>query len=156
MIVAGRRGLRFLRGDFENRLGVLSNSMPAGSIDRAVACDLEQPGFRLFRQSVLRPAFQCRDESVAERVLGPGDVPRARRKESNQTTIRMAQDGFDCSMRRGFAHCTGFAPLPAKYHPASGRTSIAVWLAAGCRAAHSRAVSRSGTSIMAMPPRNSF
>src|SRR5437773_3376544 len=102
-------------------------------VDQAVPRNVQKPGLWFFRDTFRRPSPQCRDERVAERVFGGGEITRARSKKGDQPPIRIARDRVDYSVRRGFVHQETLLPT-TKCDPNSGRTSTAESAAAGCRA----------------------
>ena len=124
-------GLRFLCDLPEKRFRVLPDSMAAGGVDHAVARCVQQPRLRFLRDAVRRPSLQrCRD-CVTKRVFRAGDIARARRDVGDEPAIRIARDGFNRSMRRGFAPEEGLLPPTARCDPNNGRTSTEAYAAAG-------------------------
>jgi len=117
-------------------LGMLPNLIATSGVNQAVCARhaaATLPVFVECRPPAIAPRPRRR---VAERVFRTGDITRACREKGDKSAIRIARNGFNCSMRRGFAHYEGFLAPPEKSNPANGRTSIEDSLAAGWRAAH--------------------
>lgn len=112
-------------------------------IDELAARHRQQPRFGILRNAAGWPLEQRDRERVRQRVLSPGDVARARGEKRNQAAVALPGYGF-----RGLAdtHAT-FSRRMRVYKGQIGRTSTEPRLALGHRAAHTRAVSRSGTSM---------
>jgi hypothetical protein len=114
-------------------------------IDRAVSGGRRQPGLGMFGNAGPGPDLQRPDQRRAECILGIGERPDPRGQAGDQPAVGQAGHPFD---RAGRVLCHD--------RMMTGRTSTAPLDAAGFRAAHSSAVSRSGTSITKKPPSCSF
>ena len=113
---------------------------PARGVDEPALRRRHQPGFWIAGHAVGGPVHQRRGEGLGQRVLGPGDVARARGEERDQLAVTATRNLFG-----RFGRLAGRVPA----HIAMiGRTSIEPALAPGQRAAQERAASRSGTSTM--------
>jgi hypothetical protein len=150
-----RHVFRFAR-EPEQRLVVPLHLGVARRIDQPIARGVQQPRLGLLRHAIDRPALHGRRERLAERVFGGRDVARPRRQVGDEPAVRLTNDPFDRGLRRGISHCAGYFAFDAKYDPPSGITSMLPVAADGLRAAHSSAASRSGTSMIVKPPRNSL
>ena len=104
--------------------------------------DAQQPGVGLVGNAVGGPAFERARERIGKRIFGCRNVVRARRKDREEPPIRLARCPFGGPMSRRVVHAAAVA-VAVK----TGRTSTPPLVAHGARAAHSRAASRSATSI---------
>ena len=82
----------------EKLLRFLPHFLSTHGVNHVVACDMQQPCFRFFRNAFAWPSLQCRDERVAERIFRAGDVARSRREISDQSSIRSPRNAFDRSV----------------------------------------------------------
>ena len=120
-------------------LGRRGHTGMARAVHEPAARGGQKPALGIVRHTPVRPRLQRREQGVAERVLGARDVTPARGEIRNEPTVRRARR----ELRRGGR----VAHAPGGGGGMFGRTSVAPVDADGQRAAHSSALSRSGTSI---------
>src|ERR687898_2258846 len=105
-------------------------AVAADAVDRAVSRRSHQPGARVLRRPVARPAFGCRGEGLLGGFLGEVEVAEEADQTGEDTAPLFAED-----------------PVEYGYCSLSGRTSTAPPMrAAGIRDASSIAASRSSAS----------
>jgi hypothetical protein len=100
----------------ERRLGFLARLPAPRGVDQLSPRDRQQPRFGRARDAFRRPLGERRGERFGKRVLGGGDVARARREERDQLAVARARDPFGCLAR---------ALGSARYAVQTGRTSTA-------------------------------
>jgi hypothetical protein len=70
-------------------------AIPPDVIDRDIASDHDQPGRRVARRTVLRPAFQCAQAGVLERFLGGVEIAEIAQQRADRLGTRRGQRGID-------------------------------------------------------------
>ncbi len=144
--------IRDLRADcrvqpFRKELQLGSSCFAAAAssvdVDDLAASDGQQPRFRIRRTAVVRPIDKRRSERLRQGVLGSSHVPRARREKGDELAVAATRDCVCSATRLLVAFAAAHALIPQ-----IGRTSTTPWPAAGQRAAHEIAASRSATSMM--------
>jgi hypothetical protein len=70
-------------------------AFPADAIDRAVARGRDQPGARILRRSVARPALECGRDRVLKGVLCELEVAEDADQGCENAAPLLAEDGFD-------------------------------------------------------------
>src|SRR5690606_34646912 len=112
---------------------------------------------RVARDTGSRPGAQRSFERIRERVLGEREVARRRREDGEQAPVRGAGDlrHPHLDVRPVARHDPGkvhSVQAPSTKRVAVGRISTAPYAAGGACSAHAIAASRSGTSMMTVPP----
>jgi len=70
-------------------------ALPADAVDRAVARGRDQPGARILRRSVARPALECGRDRVLKGVLRELEVAEDGDQDCENAAPLLAEDGFD-------------------------------------------------------------
>src|SRR6266496_489459 len=120
-------------------------------IDDRVARRREQPTLRILRHAVAWPHGQRLEQSLAQRVFGARQVLGVHGEIGHKAPVRLACHSLDRSFNL-LSITSTHSTILRLVSGASGRTSTAPYEAAGQRAAHSRAASRDGTSMIVNPP----
>src|SRR5215470_1351413 len=107
----------------------------------------EQPGFRILRNTVLRPDGQRLEQRLAQRILGARQILRIHGKIRHQPSIGLARHPLDRAADLFFSTASHPVILRLVWGSRT-RTSTAPYEAAGQRAAHSMAASSEGNSRM--------
>ena len=125
----------------------------AQPVERPVLGDLGQPGGRIARDAISRPALQRQQEGILRNLLGQPDVAQIADQSGGELWLLDPPDRFD-----GRAWSQPFSSLKpsAAFWTSSGnsliswtrRISIMSFSEAGQRRAHSMASSRERTSII--------
>src|SRR5437762_4668824 len=118
-------------------------------IDDRVARCREQPSFRILGHAVSWPHGQRLEQSLAQCIFGARQVLGVHGEIGHQAP--MACHSLDRSFNL-LSITSTHSTILRLVSGASGRTSTAPYEAAGQRAAHSRAASRDGTSMIVNPP----
>jgi hypothetical protein len=120
------------------------------AVDRLVARRPGDPGGRLVRHAVARPALERDDEGLLDRLLGQVDVPQHASQHRDRPSRAVAEQAVD--LERGAAVQEAAVPAASLFSatsvpPASGRTSMAApQRTAGTFLAQAIASSRSAQS----------
>jgi hypothetical protein len=117
----------------------------------AVAGDRQQPAFRVVRYAVARPRDQRLLERLGQRFLSQLEVAGGGGQQRDQPAVRRPRGALHHAGRAVTGHDDG-TQAPASMWTAPGRTSTVPHEAGGACRAHSSALSRSGTSMMTIPP----
>ena len=161
------RGLDLL-GHQAEVIGRLGATAPAArGVDLAAPRHRHQPRLGSCAARRRSASRRGRGEGFRQRILGAGDVAGARREERDELAVAAPRDGLGGLARllvghrrhdRRLSRDPDGAAGGRRYglYGQTGRTSTVPRLALGHRAAHTSAVSRSGTSMMWKPPSCSF
>src|SRR5689334_216691 len=123
------------------RMPVVARRLATQAINRAIASRRDNPAHGARRHSARRPALDRRQECVLNRLLGGVDVAEEPNEHGYRSAVLLAEDALDVRQRL----------VALKGRTSTGRVMIRV-----IRSAQPSAASRSGTSMMVMPPRYSL
>ena len=70
-------------------------ALPADAVDRAVARGRDQPGTRILRRAVARPALECGRDRILKGVLCELEVAEDADQGCENAAPLLAEDGFD-------------------------------------------------------------
>ena len=138
-----RRLVSLVLQHLKDAFGRVGGLAPSRRVADAAAGDGQQPADGIGRRAVARPLRQRGGKGIGQRVLGGGDVTRARRQDREQLAIGRARR--DLRIAGGVAARLVHQPAGGA---STGRISTDPAVTQGARAAHSSAASRSATSMI--------
>src|SRR5207244_6288280 len=84
-----------LRESLEQLRLARERALPADAVDRAVARGRDQPGDRIVRRAVARPALECGRDRVLKGVLCELEVAEDADQGCEDAAPLLAEDGFE-------------------------------------------------------------
>src|SRR5690348_16156822 len=122
-------------------MSVVPRGLAPESIDGTIASRRDDPARGTGRHPTRRPPLDGCEKRVLHCLLGDVDVAEETNEHRYRAAVLLPKNAFDSDQR--------LASL-------NGRTSIGSVVIRAMRDAHVSAASRSDTSMMVTPPRNSF
>lgn len=72
----------------------------------------EQPRFRIIGRAGTRPRHQRGGKRVRQRIFGGGDIARARREQSHETTVALTRDALGNALLAAHIGTSGRTSMP--------------------------------------------